>query len=243
MQNYIKILATNSPEKKSFRLKERDKKFDVFKLQETNKEETHLKLKEKKEINCINTKEIILTLLSMGFHLESICQANRKYHFTSLEQAVDILLFDTDKGVYNHEFVPSKEGMSCEICSDEKKKHFFNKESLNETEENNLKIDFSYIDHYSNYTFHFRKNNEISFREKSTDSSIKIKISSELIDRITSEFEKGMDNNCLCCICYSEEITKDNSYSLDCGHVFCKKCVRNYLAILIKESKVWFRIN
>jgi hypothetical protein len=240
MQNYFKILTTSSPEKKSQKSKESDKNFHLFRLQQTNKEEINLKLKEKKEIKCINTKEIILTLLSMGLQLENICKAYRKYHFCSLEQAVDLLIFDIEKGVYNHDFVPVNNGTNCEICSDDRKKHDLNKDFSSETEENHLKIDFSFLDKLTNYSFHFRKNNEISFRGRSIDGSNKVKISSELIDLITSEFDKGKDITSLCSICYNEEITKDTSYSLTCGHEFCRKCIRNYLAILIKESKVKF---
>ena len=62
-----------------------------------------------------------------------------------------------------------------------------------------------------------------------------IAVYSNLISEIEKDFNDKIN---LCPICYAEEMSSGNCYTLQCGHVFCKNCVKNYLENLIKESRV-----
>lgn len=157
--------------------------------------------------------EVTNKLLSLGYSLESINLAYKRYKFDNMEAALNILTFDSESGFYNHQFYPEAESKMCIICHDLKDKHSEFSTPLNSPE--------------------ILKDSEIANK--------KIKFSPRSSDELISQLEKEFLNKELCIICYSQEITVENWENiarLECGHKFCKSCVKHYLQSLIEEGKV-----
>ena len=44
----------------------------------------------------------------------------------------------------------------------------------------------------------------------------------------------------VCRICFAEKMIGNNKAEFACGHMFCRKCVANYLTNCISDGKVFF---
>lgn len=158
--------------------------------------------------------EVTNKLLSLGYSLESVNLAYKRYKFKNIQEALNILTCDSESGCYNHQFYPDLDADSklCIICHDLKDKH---SEFSRPLESPEILKDTK-----------FHNNSKISPRTN---------------DELISQLEKEFLNKELCIICYSQEITLENLENiarLECGHKFCKTCVKHYLQSLIEEGKV-----
>jgi hypothetical protein len=209
-----------------------------------NRSLENLRLKEN-VIHSESLPEITNTLLSMGkykikfligYSLQSINLAYNRYKFKSIDHAVFIMGLDTDTGYYHHQFYLKKKEEDnedydkeddvetdnkhtqsqcqintdvCTICNDIKQKHYdYNSETIFEINRNTI----------NNSIINETHNNLI------TNDDYKD----------LEELFKGKD---LCSICYVNDLS-ENSIQLACDHIFCKECLKNYLEILIRDSKV-----
>ena len=208
----------------------------------------NLKLKENSGILSKNETLPNITdkLITLGYSLESINLAFKRYKFMSLENAISIIGFDSETGYYHHQFYPQdaledndknhkeqinkyqieKNSPVCIICKDNKEKHFsiYSDNQLgNSSAQNDSNVNL------------FPKEEYIleNFKRENKNSNNNVKLNSTFIEKLELEFL----NKDLCNICFANEI-KENAYKLQCGHIFCLECLKHYLENLILESKV-----
>jgi hypothetical protein len=161
---------------------------------------------------------------------------------------------DPETGLYMHQFYQvsqeeeeyesEDEGIEnrrnlCIICRDVREKH-------NDPHKNaegapmgvfNNKVQNTTM--FENSNNNLVKNDEYAQMAKETDIiqklNTKVQINQEYIEKLEIEFR---DKTNLCIICYSEEITEQNSHTFPCNHSFCKSCVKNYLLNMVSDGKV-----
>ena len=218
----------------------RRKKLYLYRIRPELQQDQKLKLKDKREISCLELKEITMNLLKIGFQIENINKAYLKYRFLSIDHEVNIILFDIEANIYNHDFVPKNNKGSCEICNDTKDKHVLNIESYNETilDNQSLNKEFSTINKILiDNTVFYNKNIEFASRFHA-DQSKQIIISTFLLEKLQKQFSEIINFSNFCVICLNTELKIENSYKLTCTHIFCRQCLKKYLTIKIFQSNV-----
>lgn len=137
----------------------------------------------------------------------------------------------------------------CIICRDIKEKHFDFYSENNNFSKNNFPIpkllsskeannsnSSSYLQETHNNLLQTKeyKSSRVDLNILQKQINQKAKIDPTFLEQLENEFK----NKNLCIICYSQEMSQENSYKLACGHTFCTDCINNYLTNLILESKV-----
>jgi hypothetical protein len=166
---------------------------------------------------------------------------------------------DTDTGYYHHQFYLKKKEEDnedydkeddvetdnkhtqsqcqintdvCTICNDIKQKHYdYNSETIFEINRNTINNSIINETHNNLITNDDYKDLKLDGIQKKINE--RAKINSSYIEQLEELF-KGKD---LCSICYVNDLS-ENSIQLACDHIFCKECLKNYLEILIRDSKV-----
>ena len=209
--------------------------------------------------------KITQQLLDCGYSMESIKYCYEKYKFDTIDKALNIIMKDIYTEKYNHNFfsinnyqklygkiktdIPQKDfDRICIICKDIEKFHInYNSENdssdLNENKDNISKFPLLSRNDYTINCFS-ELNNPTKINDnvklgnfkprKSTKSCFPhIQININLINNIVKDFEQKND---LCLICYANELKKDNSLKMECGHTFCFECYKHYIKDKIENG-------
>jgi hypothetical protein len=157
--------------------------------------------------------------------MEQILIAFKIYKFTNIDEAIQIMIKDTEIQKYLHEFVETRKHDRCAICGGEKKEHYDEKDNQYINEE------------------------EIAFKNRTTHNNTNLKI----INSDNNKLFKGLtlkdinipqsliddfDDENICRICFDTKMDGHNSIRFECGHTFCKICIRSYLKNKIVNGKV-----
>ena len=203
-------------------------------------------------------------LLELGYSMECIKYCYEKYKFDSIEKALDIIMKDYDTGKYNHNFfsitnyqkiygevkteIPKEDyDKICIICKDNEKNHFnYIENDLSLLSPNNKDNNsrFPFLNDYSNNCLsdlNKKSNNKTikldSFQNKANFKTCfpHIQININLINNIKKDLESKKE---LCLICYSTELSNENSLKMECGHQFCFDCYIHYIKDKIENGIV-----
>ena len=162
---------------------------------------------------------ILVNFLNIkGFNFNQIWIAYKEYKFTSIENAIYVMMKDPETKKYHHKFFEN-----------ENKENKVNDVSLNHHLNNNSFCAIcgeAPIEH-SEYA---------KDQEKPNQNLINIsKTKFDLNPDIVSQFE---DDN-LCKICYANKLNPSNpKEKLICGHIFCISCIQNHLTTRITNGQV-----
>lgn len=202
-------------------------------------------------------EETVKPLIGFGFDMEQIMMAFKMYKFTTVDEAVYILMKDPETRKYNHRYVPSnsKQGggygrvkeQFCFLCGEDATLHtqldgdssqmdvkldVTRKKKPEEEEEN--KDTSTYCDRSNNPIL---KTNDISAileaknnQERKTLQLQKVEIPKEVLEL----FEDPE----VCRICFAEVLNHASQAEFPCGHKFCRTCVTSHLNINITNGKV-----
>jgi hypothetical protein len=183
----------------------------------------------------LSKPDITKHLIQLGYRLEGVKHALSLYNFKNLEQAIYIMGMDNDTGLYNHKFIPmllneeykyeaklmENNGKICNLCGDISTKHPMDMNALFE-QAVPLERNISFLSPMKTFLSEYKP-------------ELVQTIPAELIARLELQF--AVKEN-LCRICFAEEMYEENSKLLDCGHMFCMNCLRQYIETLINEAKV-----
>jgi hypothetical protein len=176
-------------------------------------------------------------LIEMGFDIKTVNKILSHFAIQTLEQAIDYLV--KNDGLWNHPFVSinmkntiiniegeTKQSIICDICSDLAISHKLNplqKENINEIFQERIK----------KYDSSQKIPSKGSFLSNKSDS-----IKSIRSDRIRSIHNKPIsDKKSTCQICL-EELLEFQVCKINCGEIFCKSCISDYLSFKILSADV-----
>jgi hypothetical protein len=171
-------------------------------------------------------------LLSLGFELNQIVIAHKIYNFSTIEEAVNIMMIDHESEKYLHKFFKVKERKDiCAICQDELQKHLY----------------FDDQDDVGDYaqTLRVKETEMISNKTLPSVRDTRLMMQSNQINvkpkyvNINLPPEEEFEDINLCRICFSTKMQEGiNKVSSNCGHEFCKNCVQTYLQTNIMNGRV-----
>lgn len=156
--------------------------------------------------------------------------AYKKYRFSTIEQALTILVKDSETGKYLHFYQSSQTPSLCDICSEAVDKHFYNESTKNNQEDVHVSIkeDNKLLD--KNDEIRGSQRIQINNQNLVNKNLVKINIPQAALD----DFE----DSSTCNICFLNKLSEENEVELSCKHKFCQECVTNYLTININDGKV-----
>jgi len=184
---------------------------------------------------------IVKELVDMGFEIEIIDMCFCFFNIRSIEQAISYVT--KEDGIWQHDYIES-ENKLCIICK-ENCDHLNYKISISrkqiERESLNKKFDRNSITSRSNSKSQnlSEENSEISINFKPSndkDCIINLGLFKEEISTKKTDTNAAKED-VLCKVCEMESPLED-TYQLDCEHVFCMDCWYNYLEDKISDSDV-----
>jgi hypothetical protein len=212
------------------RKKEQEKEIDQL-------HDTHLKINNKGL-----SGEITHYMLSLNFNLDQIVTAYKIYKFTTIDEAIQVMMKDPDSGNYLHKYIYQKADRSmCAICNDDAKYHtefeeegdyYINTLRVKDTQPTQINRERD-----SNKNLPTMKNPNIRETEVNLKKPINIsKINLILPSEVLNDFEDDR----ICRICFSTKMTQEgvNFITFDCNHSVCKTCIYNYLKVSINNGRV-----
>jgi hypothetical protein len=208
-------------------------------------------------------EEVVEPLLRFGFSIEQIMTAFKIYKFLTVDEAVYILMRDTETGKFHHRFLKMQdmqnekgyEGVvniarnnnECMLCGEAVYDHIDFELEHNEkevridmnmnTNVNNNNLEDGGKDTSVNFdkTIPQNKTTDISGISGIMDKKLNLQIQQIEIPKETLELFEDPD---ICRICFSEVLNDNNKAQFACGHKFCKTCVSNHLNTNIVNGKV-----
>lgn len=202
-----------------------------------------------------NFESLSKNLIAMGIKPKIALNGFLAFKYSNIEEALE-LLCKSPEGEYKHRFIPSDQSL-CFVCEESEEKHrsisklltnkSFKRNSIFDENENlKKKIAEKEINLRRSLSI---KGNRISslFLDKKiieldnfhSDKNL-INLNQKLIFEIENnkENKNSKKNNLIeCPICFME-IEKDKMFYLECNHIFCVDCVKDYLNEEIKNSRV-----
>lgn len=207
-----------------------------------------------KNANEFLGEDVVKPLINFGYELHQIMMAFKIYKFVSVDEAIYILMKDTETKKYNHRYLPmesennyervNQNQNQCLLCYEEQSEHFnFDSDFDHQV----LDVNMGKRGEENKDTTLNGTNNQLI---RSTDGSglIEKKLNSEnntekkilklLQVEIPQETLDLFEDPDVCTICYGESTAGTNRAQFSCGHKFCKTCVYNHLNININNGKV-----
>lgn len=205
-------------------------------------------------------EDLLKPLIGFGYELDQIMLAFKIYKFGTVDEALSILMRDTETNKYNHRFISlnSNEGgyddvraLNCFLCGELRAEHIDLDIDIDMTHlprvhvesEINQKIpkednfNDTSIEHERSSLPMIKTSDQSGLIEKKLNSDRK-KIQSYKVD-ISKETLELFEDPEVCRICFSEILTTSNRAQFACGHKFCKTCVTNHLSVNITNGKVF----
>ncbi len=229
--------------------------YKIDKANRKNNHDTTVKINLNQEIKFSAealSEEIVQSLLYFGFIIPQIMEAFKIYKFTSVDEAIYILMRDPETGKFNHRYVhPDKKidlngqgfeminAHRCLLCNEGVADHVdYMLDSINEE----VKLE---IENYKSKITN--EENLDSIIEEKIQNLGKFSDSNNILKSpriIESKFEvpqeqiELFENPDICRICFDDIMEEGNTAKFECGHSFCKNCVRSHLNINITNGKV-----
>ncbi len=208
------------------------KRFSVGYTYEKNKKNQKDKLKfeeslrksiiavEKKKVLSESLVEYMLSLgkqiFYKGFSIDQIRLAHNTYKFSTIEEAVNIMMKDPESNKYLHIFLQDDK-QRCKICS-------------------------AIFEEHDNYSLSARDNEENEVRLSIGNDSTSRSSAQKELKKVEIEIPKSLLDNFeapdICRICFDNKIDDSSMYNFYCQHKFCRECVKNYLATAINDGRV-----
>jgi hypothetical protein len=202
-------------------------------------------------------EDLLKPLLGFGYDLDQIMMAFKIYRFASVDEALMILMRDSETGKFNHRFLNQIMGedgyedtrsVNCYLCGESRKDHVDLDIDLTHSRDAQLDVDTNHKlqkdDQMKETSFEHERSNlpmiktsdQSGLLEQKLNSNRK-KLNIQQID-IPKETLELFEDPEVCRICFAEVLNSTNKAQFACGHKFCKTCVTNHLAINITNGKV-----
>ena len=146
------------------------------------------------------------------------------YTINSLDQAVFYMTKEND--VWQHNYIES-ENKLCVICNED-----------NDHIDYNSNKSFKYHNIGKNKNFEFNDLNSQNSQDNNYKNSSPLSNNSIIVKLREKEEIKNSSKE-ICIICFNNA---EFTYSLNCKHIFCLDCWKEYLINLINEGKVFKRL-
>jgi len=195
--------------------------------------EIEAKIKLESEINfMLHTKFSNLSLLKLDLSQEQIQFTNKIYKFTSIDQAVEIMLRDTYSNKLTHDFHPSKKNNKiCGICLEPAIQH------------SNFDSNETIINNYNALNI-LNKIEVVSAENKhaiQTTRKILNTVDIVIPENIIIEFNDPLT----CNICFDRPIEELRYKESSCNHKFCSPCITQHMLsnIYCKNVSLFYNFN
>jgi hypothetical protein len=200
-------------------------------------------------------EDVVNPLLGFGFDVEQVMMAFKLYKFSTVDEAIYIMMKDPETGRYNHRFIPTSQEQNkvayrfidrvCFLCGDESALHLQLETDITDIrldvtrkkkpeEEEEIKDTSINCDRSNNPIL--KTNDMSSFLEAKNIQDRKVFQVQKI--EIPKEVLELFEDPEICRICFAEVLNNVNQASFACGHKFCRTCVSNHLNISITNGKV-----
>jgi len=205
-------------------------------------EEIEAKIKLESEINfMLHTKFSNLSLLKLDLSPEQIQFTNKIYKFTSIDQAVEIMLRDTYSNKLNHDFHPSKKNNQiCGICREPAIQHSnFDSNEIVINNYNTLNISNREIN--NNDPFQIELVSDENKHALQTTRRILNTVNIVIPENIITEINDPLT----CNICFDRRIEELRYKESSCNHKFCSPCITQHMLsnIYCKNVSLFYNFN
>jgi hypothetical protein len=202
-------------------------------------------------------EDLLKPLLGFGYEVDQIMLAFKIYKFGSVDEALSILMRDTETNKYNHRFLSQNinEGgyedarsIFCFLCGEGRGEHIdleldishhpqaHIESEINQKNPKEDNFNDTSIEHERSSLPMIKTSDQSGLIENKLNSDRK-KIQLHKVD-IPKETLELFEDPEVCRICFSEVLNTNNKAQFACGHKFCKTCVTNHLSINITNGKV-----
>ena len=167
-------------------------------------------------------------LVNMGYNSYSVFSLLVVYEISSMVEALELLQI-TEIG-WLHIFIPSQASNDiCTICGDNQLKHIQQGETYEQ-----IIFQKSFLEKIKieqNVLHNGPRNNFILSQDQKYGLDIPFQ----------QQSKNNISKSINCEICF-ETISKNKSFSLSCGHCFCKDCIKQYLENIIYSGRVTYEM-
>jgi len=158
--------------------------------------------------------------------MDQICFAFKIYKFSTIEEAVSIMMKDPEQKLYQHSFY-NLNGV-CAICSGRISEHVVNLDNTTFIKDEEVVLDVTDRKLISDRS-------QIMNKISGTNTVQKLnKIEIVLPKETLLDF----DDPLICQICFAEKLNQDPITKLECNHNFCNNCIMKYLENRINNGNV-----
>jgi hypothetical protein len=205
------------------------------------------------------SEDVVKHLMNFGYDLDQIMTAFKIYKFTTVDEAIHIIMRDPETGKYPHRFIPGcqkndqgyervKSINTCIICSEGINDHI--DYELDQLNSRDIKLEMgahkkNEVDEAKDTTVvNDKSNNMLKTSLNQSGGVIETKIHSDrkILNiqhvEIPKETLDLFEDPEICRICFSEVLNEKNKIQFACGHSFCRNCILNHLTININNGKV-----
>jgi hypothetical protein len=158
--------------------------------------------------------------------MDQICFAFKIYKFSTIEEAVSIMMKDPESKLYQHRYY-NMSGV-CAICSGRVSEHEVNLDNTAFIKDEEVVLDVTDRKLFSDRS---QIINKIS-RTNNVQKLNKVEIV------LPMETMVDFDDPLICQICFAEKLKQDPIVMLECNHKYCNNCIVKYLENKIKDGNV-----
>jgi hypothetical protein len=204
------------------------------------------------------SEDVVKPLLNFGYDLDQVMMAFKIYNFTTVDDAIHILMKDPETGKFHHRFINNTErnnegyegvkgSLPCMICGEEMILHIDYDTGNQNSKDIRLDLGMQkrHEEEQKDITAQIDKTNQnlktslnisiVNDTKINSERKNQLKIKLVEIPKETIEMFEDPD---VCKICFGEVVKESNKAQFACGHSFCKTCVTNHLTVNINNGKV-----
>lgn len=164
--------------------------------------------------------------------MDQICFAFKIYKFSTVEEAVSIMMKDPESRLYPHSFY-NMNGV-CAICSGRINEHIVNLDNTTFIKDEEVVLDVTDRKLFSDRSQIMNKN----MSGNGINGNVKYPKFNKIELDLPKETLNDFDNPQVCKICFAEKLKQIPIAKLECNHNFCNNCIMKYLENKIKNGNV-----